>query len=176
MYFDIALRKDLNGDVKSAINVYRKSVENEEMNLESHLNLIVILIEITFDHGVGSDLINKKVYDQGELNTLYQYLETLINKTELVFDSNEVFFWKYYKEKFYEEFNRDKLIEIINIDKDSLIPYFQLYILDLENNSSPELYQHKIVELKQKLERQDTFKNRYIKSLIQSAENLQNLY
>lgn len=170
-YYKQGLEEDIKGNYKEAIDLYFKSVEAEELELDAYLNLIGILIEASLDFGVSSDLINKGVYTQDELNALYESLGLILKKAEISFDSNEVVFWKYYKENYFTGIDIDKIKEIIKKDDLNLVPYFQLYIDDLVNGNEVLLYTHKIKELKIYLLERQTIKNRYILSLIESAEN-----
>jgi len=171
-HYDLALEEDLKGNYRGAIDLYSKSIENEELNLDAHLNLIVILIEVVLDYGVTSDLINRGVYQQSEINDLLEYLNSLIQKTEILFDSNEIRFWRYYKEMFYNGIDSQKVRSIIDQDKECLVPYFQLYISDLESQEDFSAYENEIQRLKELLSEKATIKNKYILSLINSAENL----
>lgn len=170
-YYKQGLEEDLKGKYKEAIDFYCKSIENEELELDAYLNLIGILIEVSLDFGVSSDLINKGIYTQDELNTWYEYLGLILKKAEISFDSNEIVFWKYYKENYFTGIDREKIMEIIKKDDLNLVPYFQLYIDDLVNGNEVLLYIHKIEELKILLLERQTIKNRYIRSLIESSEN-----
>ncbi|MEM0940479.1 MAG: hypothetical protein AAGI25_11935 [Bacteroidota bacterium] len=171
-YFQLGLNEDLKGNYKAAVDFYIQSVENEEMCLDAHLNLMVILIEVVFDYGVTSNLINKGIYEKSEIDGLFEYLNSLTQKTEILFDSNEVSFWKYYKEAFYQGLDRKAIVDIINQDKNSLIPYFPLYITDLESQMGVSSYVDQINKLKKALFKSQTIKNKYVLSLIESAENL----
>jgi len=170
-YFKLGLHQDLAGNYDSAIDYYIKSVENEEMILDSHLNLIVILIEVVFDYGVSSDLINKGIFSQQDIDKFSDYLNSLLKKTEILFESSEIMFWKYFIESYYYEVEREKLMDIIDLDPNNLVPYHQLYITDLGLHMDTECYKTKIDKLKKKLLDQPTIKNKYIFSLINGVED-----
>jgi hypothetical protein len=170
-FFTQGLNEDLKGNYKNAINLYIKSIEDEELCLEAYLNLIGILIEVSLDYGSSSELVRNQTYTQDELNDLSKYLMSLLVKAETHFSSNEIVFWKYYKANFFDGLKNDRVKEIIEKDDSNLVPYFQLYIDDLANDNETILYYHKIEELKQFLREKQTIKNKYILSLIESAEN-----
>lgn len=170
MYFEQGLSEDIKGNYRNAVNSYMLSVENEEMNLDAYLNLIGILTEISLDYGVYSDLIEKGIYTQDEMNDLYEYFGILLNKAAIHFDSNEIPLWKYFKESYFGSLQRDRIQEIIRMEQSNLIPYFLLYLHDLAVDNDVIHYYHKVQELKQLLREKKTIKNRYILSLIESAE------
>jgi len=174
-FFTQGLDEDIKGNYKNAINLYIRSIEGEELCLEAYLNLIGILVEISLDYGIASELIRNQTYTQEDLNDLSKYLKPLFEKAENHFSSNEIVFWKYYKESFFDGLENDRVKEIIEKDDSNLVPYFQLYIEDLVNGNETILYYHKIVELKQFLLDKQTIKNKYILSLIEAAENQKNL-
>ena len=170
-YFEIGLEQDLKGSLKGAIENYKLSVENEELIIDAHLNLIVILLEITFDFGVSSDLINNGIYSQEEINEFHDYLNNLIVKSKVLFKSNEIDLWQYCVKSYFDEFRRDDLLEIIEKDSKNLVPYFQLYIFDLGMDKEIISYSDKVEKLKEQLNSELTFKNKYIISLIEGAES-----
>jgi hypothetical protein len=174
-FFEQGLHEDIKGDYKKAIDLYVRSIENEELNLEAYLNLIGILIETSLDFGVSSDLIQRRIYSQEELDDLYKYLGNLLKKAEIHFPSSEIAFWKYYKENYYKGLNSGQVKEIIKIDDTNLVPYFQLYIDDLSNDNDTLHYYHRVEDLKHQLKERLTIKNKYILSLIESAENQKRL-
>jgi hypothetical protein len=174
-FFEKALQEDIKGDYKKAIDLYVQSIENEELNLESYLNLAVILMEVSLDYGVSLDLIQRHIYSQNELDDLYQYLGILLKKAETHFRSDEIAFWRYYKENYFKGLSSYHIKEIIGKNDTNLIPYFQLYINDLTNDNDTLLYHYKVEELKEQLRKRLTIKSKYILSLIESAENQKKL-
>jgi hypothetical protein len=175
IFFEKGLHEDIKGNYKKAIDLYIQSIENEELNLEAYLNLIGILIETSLDFGVSSDLTQRHIYSQVELDNLYKYLGNLLKKAEIHFHSSEIIFWKYYKENYYKGLSSDQIKDIIKIDDTNLVPYFQLYIDDLSNDNDTLHYHHKIEDLKQHLKEKLTIKNKYVLSLIESAESQKRL-
>jgi hypothetical protein len=165
-FYKQALSEDIKGNYKGAINSYMRSIEGGESCLEAYLNLIVILIEVSLDYGISSDLLRSKTYTQDELDGLSKYLRPLLEKAA---------FWKYYKENFFDGLLNDRVKEIIEMDNSNLVPYFQLYVDDLVNDNDVLLYYHKIEDLKHSLRDHQTIKNKYILSLIESAENQKRL-
>lgn len=174
-FFTQGLSEDIKGNYKNAVKFYIKSIEGEELCLEAYLNLIGILVEVSVDYGISSELVRNRTYTQDELNDLSKYLRSLLVKAENHFSSNEIAFWKYYTENFFDGLKSDRVKEIIEKDNSNLIPYFQLYIDDLANDNEVLLYRHKIEELKQLLQEKKTIKNKYILSLIEAAENQKRL-
>ena len=168
IYFNKALLEDISGNYKKAIELYTQSIEEEELILDSYLNLAGILIEISFDHGISSSLIRGGSYTQEELDQLFESLGRLLNHAAIQFDSNEVRFWKYYMENFYYGLNRNEITKFTGSKEASLIPVFQLYIDDLSTTKS-SMYANEIRELKKLLIRDKTIKNKYILSLIEAA-------
>jgi len=168
--YNLGLKEDLARNYKGAIEYYSKSVEAEELVLEAHLNLIVLLIIVCFDFGLTRTLINNRTYTESQISGLCEYLNRLLQKTLIVFDSSEVSFWKYYKENYYSGFSRDRVRDFLKQKNSSRIPYFQLYIQDLAEKQDVSLYKREVDELKYELSKNKTIKNEYISSLIESAE------
>lgn len=169
-YFENALECDLVGDIKGAIKYYKLSIDNLESIPEAYLNLIVILIQINYDYGFSSYLIANDIMEEADINETNDYLNHLLDESLETFGNNvELVFWKYYVENYFESFDRQTLLSIIKSEDDSLVPYFLLYINDLMNHISIS-YHEKIKSLKTELAFKPTFKNKYIRSLIDSAE------
>jgi hypothetical protein len=174
-FFEQGLREDIIGDYKKAIDLYIQSIENEELKLDAYLNLIGILIEVSLDFGVSADLIQRRIYSQEELDILCKYLDNLLKKAEIHFNTNEIAFWRYYKENYFKGLCNNQIKEIIKIDDTNLVPYFQLYICDLSSDNDTLHYNQKIEDLTQFLKERLTIKNKYILSLIESAERQKGL-
>lgn len=171
-YFQLALKEDLAHNYKEAIELYSKSVEDEELILDAHLNLTVILFNLCHDIGLSSYLINNKKFNEIEIARLCEYMNFLIKKTVVMFSkSNEAIFWKYFKENYYTGYSNGELREIIMQDEKNLVPYFQLYIAELANRNDVSGYKEIISKLKSDLIKNKTIKNEYILSLIESAEH-----
>ncbi len=174
-YFKKAVVSDLAGNRKSAIELYVDSIEHEELVIDAYLNLIGILTEISVDDGIAVDLVRTREFSEKQIIHLISYLPPLMRRAAGHFGSNEIEFWKYYNENFYSEFERERILTIIEKDPSSLIPYFLLYFQDLSNDADIFSYSSKITELKEALVDQKTIKNKYVLSLIESAEHQKTL-
>jgi len=169
--FNTALDFDIQGNIKQAIKYYTCSIEEGEEIEEAYLNLIVLLIEITFDYGKSLDLIQSNTIKEKNIQDLYILLENVLKTAIKKFPTtNEFLFWKYYCDNFYNDFDRKGITKIIERKEDSLVPYFYLYINDLSNNIPVRHYLDKIIELKKIINESNTHKHKYLKSLIDSAE------
>lgn len=168
--YKLGLNEDLAGNYRRAIEFYSKSVESEELILDAHLNLIVLLITVCFDFGLTLTLMDNRTYNESEISDLCEYLNRILQRSLVVFDSSEVSFWKYYKENYYSGFSRDKISAFLKQSNSNRIPYFQLYIQDLAEKQDVSLYKAEVDELKEELSKTKTIKNEYILSLIESAE------
>lgn len=168
--YQLGLKEDLARNYRGAIEFYSKSVESEELVLDAHINLIVILIIIALDPGLSLFLISKRVYTESELGHLYKYLNRLMQKSLITFNSSEISFWNYYKESFFSNFSRDRISAFIGRDNSNIIPYFQLYIDDLSEGKDVSSYLNQVENLKAELLKKNTIKNDYILALIESAE------
>ena len=169
--FKLGIKEDLARNYRGAIEFYTKSVETEEMILDAHLNLIVIMITVCFDFGLTSSLIGKQIYTESDINELGEYLNRLLQKSAIAFNFSEISFWKYYKENYYSGYSRDRVNGFLNQPDSNLIPYFQLYVEDLAARRDVSQYKNEIQKLKNELQKVNTIKNEYILSLIQSAEH-----
>ena len=169
-YYELGLKEDLARNYAGAVEFYSKSVDSEELILDAHLNLIVLLITICFDFGLTSTLISNRIYSESQIGDLYELLNRVLQRTLLVFESSEVSFWKYYKENYYSGFSRNRISDFLKRDDSCRIPYFQLYILDLADKNDVSLYRSEVEILKKELSKSRTIKSDYILSLIESAE------
>ncbi len=169
-YYKLALKEDLARNYGRAIEFYSKSIESEELVLEAHLNLIVILITVCFDFGLTLSLISNRTYTESQISNLCENLNNLLQKSLVVFNSSEVSFWKYYKDNYYSGFSREKISDFLKQKNSNRIPYFQLYIKDLAEKRDVSLYKTEVDKLKDELSKTKTIKNEYILSLIDSAE------
>jgi hypothetical protein len=162
---------DIQGNVNKAIEYYKLSIEKNEREEEAYSNLIVMLIEINFDYGKSSYLIANNIISEKDIPKLYNLLGSLLLESiEKFQNTNEFIFWKYYCDNFYNNFERKEIIKIIDQNEDILIPYFYLYINDLSEGIKSSNYKNKIIKLKESINEIGTNKNKYIKSLIDSAE------
>lgn len=169
-FFEQALQADLTEDYRAAIELYSKSVDQGETIADAHLNLIVALFDVCHEYGTTSFLINKKIYTQDEILVLTDYLTALMEKSIKLFDSNEFVYWKYYADTYWDQtISRDRVWEIIEMNPSSLVPYYQLYLLD-KSYGVEVTYQDKIETLRVEVTQHKTIKNRYILSFIESSD------
>lgn len=170
-FIDEAIKSDLKGDIREAIELYKKAIKNNEGGEIAYLNLIGILVQINFDYGFFLDLSNKKIIEENEIVAFDRLMDDLINEGIKKFGTtNEFTFWKYYVDNYYKEFSRAELVRIIGLNENEQVPYFHLFFNDVINSVPYKHYESRILTLEKKLRAEPTIKNKYILSLIESVK------
>lgn len=159
--FKIAIDKDINKQYNDAVFYYRKSIQENELNLEVYLNLAFLYWNFQ-DFGFFTYFnISEELRDIGYL----QYPEIIEKGIELFPNKVELNFWKkYFQHIIYdEEFSEkdcQKLLEEYD-DNENIVPYFFLYLFNKEK------YKERRNELLDQCNEHPTAKNIYIKSIIE---------
>lgn len=159
--YQLALKKDIQGEYFEATNLYEKSIEKNEDSLDAIINLAFIYWEsnsqFTFTNGakITSDFLNIDIY---------RYLEILDLGLQKFENNREILFWKKYFRfaGLGEEFSEKECEVFLEIPGDSEIPYFFLYLFDKIK------YYDKRNEILNICIKIPTAKNNWIKSIIEN--------
>lgn len=171
MYYQLAIKFDISKDFKKAIEFYLKSIYKGENLIDANINCIVILGLICLDLNYTLKMENKYGTTKVEFDKYDEIRKKLIEDSKRKYYSNEILFWEYYhKYLSASDIDRNELLDIINIEKENLTPYWFLYFLDVSANRDVSGYIDKILILKRKISGHATIKNEYILGELESVD------
>ena len=157
----LAISKELNKEYIEAVELYEKELQqNCTPLIDIYINLGFLYWEFAAE-GIEFNDPNG-VPDKWSLIGGERYQKIITQGLEQYPDSVELHFWKKYfhHRLFFDDFTEEECEDIVREygDKESLVPYFYLYLFDKDK------YQDKRDELRKRCEELLTAKNRYILS------------
>jgi hypothetical protein len=158
--FEKGLKSDIERNIMDAIHYYELSIEQNEKIKDAYINLLVIHWLIIYDYGYYER------YGFNDNNYKYpenQYEKILVLGKKDFPDEMEFLFWeKYFNNLLAEkDFLEEECLQLADMDKESLLPYFFLFIETGKNE-----YKAKAGKLIRKISNIRTIKNEYIATVL----------
>ena len=139
-------------NIKESVDLYRNKISLKEHTVDDYTNLIILLWNISFDHGVESYCISNNVFSENDIINFTIEVEELFNSAFNDYpDNKELEFWKMYIDElnsFSDCLHREKMISLLD-DSRFLLPHFYLKVqCDIVNLSELKKLKFKIIKRK----------------------------
>lgn len=161
-FYNEAVKMDISKEYIPAIEMYKLSIEHEKVYMDAYINLAFLYwaSSVKLNWSLKYN-IPREIKIGG-----FEWAENLLNKANEIFKNCEIPFWALYfrRRLIGEDISEEEIVEIIDnrTYEKSLVPYFYLFLIDFKK------YLHQRNLLLQECNKNQTAKNIYIKSIIDS--------